>query len=200
MPEYQNYGERNLVINNRVLIYSGIFQVKELFETLNNSLLDKGYTLRDKRNEEVVSESGKNYYLEIRPYKDKTRYVALLQKIVIRLRNVTREVQEFDGHQITFDKGEVEIVFDAWSYTDYESRWGMKTSFFFLKALFNQWVYHLPMEAGFTDELVGDTAHIYAQVKNLFSSYRRKDRTFVSEEDVRSEIEREILESSKRRR
>ncbi|MAG61143.1 hypothetical protein CL619_05120 [archaeon] len=197
MPEYQNYGERNLVINHRALNYSGIFHVKELFDVINKSLLDKGYTLRDKRNEEVVSETGKNYYLEIRPFKDKTKYVALMQKIVIRLRNVTKTVQEFDGNQINFDNGEIEIVFDAWSYTDYEDRWGMKPVVSFMKMLINQWIMHLPMESGFTNELVSDTAYIHSKVKELLESYRRRDRTYVSEVDVRSEMEKEVLEAER---
>ena len=195
MAEYQNFGERNLVVNHRVLNYSGIFHVKELFDVVNKSLLEKEYTLRDKRNEEVVSETGKNYYLEIRPFKDKTRYVTLMQKIVIRLRNVTTIVQEFDGHQILFDSGEIEIVFDAWSYTDYESRWGMKPTVYFLKALINQWFVHLPMESGFTGELVSDTGYIYGAVKDLLAGYRRRDRSYVSEVDVRSEVEKDILKN-----
>ncbi len=193
MPDYQNFGERNLVINHRAFNYSGIFHVKELFESINQALLEKGYVLRDKRSEEVVSETGKNYYLEIRPYKDKTKYVTLLLKIVIRLRNVTRTVQEFDNRQINFDKGDVEIVFDAWSYTDYEARWGMKPFFYFMKGIINQWIYHLPMESGFTGELVGDTGFVYGKIRELFARYRKRDREFVSDEDVRSEIEKEIL-------
>ena len=197
MPDYFKHGERNLVINHRPLNYSGIFHVKELFETINTSLLEKGYTLRDKRNEEVVSESGKNYYLEIRPYKDKTKFVTLLLKIVIRLRNVTKTTQEFDGNQITFDNGDVEIVFDSWSYTDYESRWTQNATYDFLKMLMNYWVYQMKTETGFTQELVSDTAFVYARIKNLFASYRKRDRTFVSEEDVRAEIEKEIAQRKK---
>ncbi len=195
MPEYQNYGERNLVINHRVLNYSGVFHVKELFELLNSTLLERGYTLRDKRNEEVVSEAGRNYYLEIRPFKDKTNYVALMQKIVIRLRNVTKTVQEFDGNQIIFDSGEIEIVFDAWSYTNYDSRWGMKPFVYFMKTLINQWFVHLPMESGFTGELVDDTGYIYGTIRDLLAGYRRRDRSYVSEVEVRSEIEKDILQS-----
>lgn len=194
MPDYYNHGERNLVINHRPLNYSGIFHVKELFETLNNALLEKGYTLRDKRNEEVVSESGKNYYLEVRPYKDKTKYITLLLKIVIRLRNVTRVTQEFDGNQITFDQGDIEIVFDSWVLSDYESRWTQNATYQFLKMIINYWLYQIKTEAGYKGELVGDTAFVYAKLKNLFASYRKRDMTFVSEEEVRAEIEKEMVE------
>ena len=197
MADYQNHGERNLVINHRSLNNSGIFHVNELFETINAALLAKGYTLRDKRNEEVVSEAGRNYYLELRPYKDKTKYVTLMQKIVIRLRNVTDTVQEFDGNKISFALGEVEIVFDAWSYTDYEGRVGMTASAYFFKALVNKWFYQLPMESGFTRELVGDTGFSHGKIKELFASYRRKDRKYVSEEDVRAEVEKEMLNVEK---
>jgi hypothetical protein len=193
LPDYQNHGERNLVINHRAIHYNGIFHVKELFESINLALQEKGYTLRDKRNEEVVSEAGKNYYLELRPFKDKTKYVSLVIKLVIRLRNVTRVIQEFDGRQITFDSGNIEIVFDAWSYTDYEARWGMRPFAYFMKGFFNQWFYQMPMESGFTGDLKNDAAFVHSAIKKLLSSYRKRDLKYVSEEDVRGEIEKDVL-------
>ena len=125
MPE-KTHGERWLVVNGRTLTYSGIFHLKELFSTINISLQKKGYTLKEKRNEEVVTENGRNIFFELRPYKEMTKQVTLLIKLKINLKNVTQQVQELRGNIFSFDKGDIEIVFDSWSYTDFEDRWAAK--------------------------------------------------------------------------
>ena len=85
MPE-KTHGERWLVVNGRTLTYSGIFHLKELFSTINISLQKKGYTLKEKRNEEVVTENGRNIFFELRPYKEMTKQVTLLIKLKINLK------------------------------------------------------------------------------------------------------------------
>ena len=54
--------ERNLIINNRELAYKGIFRVAELFSTINRALEEKGYTKREKKTEEIVTESGRQTF------------------------------------------------------------------------------------------------------------------------------------------
>ena len=114
--------EKNLVVNNKELTYSGIFRVDDIFTTINKALEAKGYTKREKKSEELVTPLGRLLSLELRPYKEVSNYMTLMIKIKIALDNVTETVE--DGKK--FQKGDVHISFDAWSLTDYEHRWGMK--------------------------------------------------------------------------
>ncbi|MBI2146468.1 hypothetical protein HYU22_03950 [Candidatus Woesearchaeota archaeon] len=184
--------EKDLIINNRELKYSGIFKAEELFAVINRALEQKGYTKREKKTEETVMEGGKRTYVELRPFKEKSNYTLLMIKIKITLSDVTEKVAELHGQKKKFQKGDIEIVFDSWLMTDYESRWGMKPWVFFFKGIINKFVYTFPLQAGFENELVSDTAFIYAQIKKLLSSYGPEKMKPKSEQEILSAVEEEM--------
>lgn len=189
--------EKNLIINNRELKYRGIFRYDELFNTINQALEERGYQKREKKTEELVTEKGKRTYLELRPFKTKTQYVTLMIKIKITLDYLTETAEKLKGEKRLFQQGDLLIAFDAWSLTDYEHRWGMKPWVFFFKAMINKFLYKFPLEKGFTGELVGDTAYIYAKIKRLLNSYRPTAEKQPTEDEIRKQMEEEIREESK---
>ncbi len=184
--------EKNLIINNRELIYHGIFRADELFSAINKALQDKDYTLREKKSEELVTPLGRLLQLELRPYKVMTNYITLMIKIRIALDNITDIVKVRNGLKEKFQQGDVHIAFDAWSLTDYESRWGMKPLVYFLKAVIHKYFYKFPLEEGFSREVAIDTAHIYTQVKKLLHSYEGKEVRVPKEEEVRKKVDEEM--------
>lgn len=194
----ETHAEKNLVINGRELKYQGIFRAEELFSALNRALEERGYEKREKKTEETVTTAGRKIYLELRPYKEKSNYAALMLKIKITLDEVTETTQEFQGHKQKFQQGQVEIVFDAWSLTDYEARWGMKPWAYFLKGLINKFIYTWPLEAGFTGELIGDTAYVYARAKKLLQSYQPEKARPPVEEEIRRKVEEEMKEEAEK--
>ena len=185
--------EKNLIVNNKELNHGGFFIVNEIFSTINRAIEERGYTKKEKRSEETVTPSGKYLYLELRPFKVVTNYITLMIKIKINLNHITETVKEIDGKKTIFQNGEVHIAFDAWSLTDYEHRWGMKPFVYFMKALINKFIYKFPFEAGTISIVGGDTAYIYAQVKKLLNSYKKKEEKTISEEEVKKEIEEEVM-------
>lgn len=189
--------EKDLIINNRQLKYSGIFHARELFAVINRALEERGYTKREKKTEETVSETGKRTYVELRPYKEKSNYVILMIKIKINLNDITEATKEIAGHTQKYEQGTIEIIFDAWSMTDYESRWGMKPVVFFFKGLINKFVYTFPLESGFEGELVSDTAYIYAQIKKLLDSYGPGKVKHRSEREILTKVEEEMREEAR---
>src|SRR3989344_6373451 len=99
------YYEKNLIINNRELVYKGIFRVDELFQTLQRALQERGYTPREKKNEELVTETGRKTFVELRPFKEKTNYATLMIALRITLDNVTETLEIVDGERQKFQKG-----------------------------------------------------------------------------------------------
>ncbi len=190
--------EKNLVVNNRELNYKGIFRADELFSVINRAIEDRAYEKREKKTEELVTDSGRQTYVELRPFKEMSDYVTLMIKIKISLNNVTETVEEFQDEKKKFQKGDVQLVFDAWSLTDYENRWGMKPWVFFMKGVINKLIYTFPLESGFTSDLVYDTAYIYAKVKKFLNLYQSGLGNIVSEEAIRKDVEKEISEELKK--
>ncbi len=164
--------EKNLVINNRIISHKGTFRANDLFNTINTIIEELGYTKKEKKTEETVFPSGKKTYIELRPFKAKTNYVTLMLKLKIELNNIIEVTKEVEGVKKTFQQGDVTIVLDAWSLTDYESRWGMKPFFYFVKAFINKYFYRFPLEEKFIEELKSDANHLSDQLRAFFKLYK----------------------------
>ena len=187
------YYEGNLVINSRELVYKGIFRVDELFQEIHKALQERGYTPREKKSEELVTEAGRKTFVELRPFKVKTNYATLMIALRITLDNVTETREVVAGEKQKFQKGDISIIFDAWLLTDYQRRWGMKPFVYFMKGIINKYLYKFPLEAQFPGELTEDTAFIYGRIKKLLNSYTPKSRNkILTEKEVMKEMEEEM--------
>ena len=184
--------EKNLVINQKKIMYHGIFRTDELLSVIREALLEKGYSYLEKKSEELVTPAGRVLELELRPVKNVAQNISLMIRIHVALDNVTETVKEVSGIKQKFQQGDVLITFDAWSLTDYEGHWGNKPLPFFLKGVIHKYFYRFPLEEGFIRQLVGDTAYIYGQVKNLLQSYQGKKLPPLKEEEVMKEVEKEM--------
>ncbi len=191
---FDTHYEKELVINNRELKYKGIFRPGELFSAINQALEERGYVKREKKTEELVTEFGRGSYLELRPYKVKTNYIILMLKIKVTMDNLQEAVAKAREETAKFQQGDVLVVFDSWVLTDYESRWGMKPWFYFVKGVINKYLYTFPLEGGVKGELAEDTAYIYGKIKQLLHSYQPVQPKLVSERDVRKKMEEKIAE------
>ena len=193
MVDVDLYYEKNLVINNRELKYKGIFRADELFHKINSLLEELGYTKREKKTEELVTDAGRRTYIELRPFKEKTNYVILMIKMRITLDHITETFEEVKGVKKKFQSGDVDIYFDAWILSDYQHRWGMKPVVFFLKGVINKYLYTWPLEAGFKSEIGADTARLFSGLKALFSSYKVEAGKYVPESEIKRQVEEEIM-------
>ena len=190
--------EKELVINNRTINYKGIFRYEEVFKVINETLDKNGYVKVEKKSEELVSESGRKTYLELRPYKQISNYVTLLIKIKISMDNVTEMVKEFETGKKKFQQGDLNFIFDAWYLTDNRNRWGMKPYVYFLKGIIRKFIFRWPLEDSFKDTLMGDTAYLNAQIKKLLKSYQPDTAGIVSDEEVREKVAEEIRKESEK--
>lgn len=165
--------EKKLVISNRTIQYNGLFSFPEMLTTINNALDKLGYQKQEKKTEEKTYPTGRDVYIELRPFKEKTNYTTLMIKIKITLHNITETIKEIDRIKRKYQQGEVTVTFDAWLVTDYEKRWGMKPWFFFLKGFIHKYFYSFPLESGFTNELSSDIGYLSAQIQSLSNLYKQ---------------------------
>ena len=166
--------EKQLVINGLQLNYKGVFEFDELMRVINKSVMDRGYSRHEKKFDEQVLPEGKNMFIELRPMKKKTNYYGLMIKMRMTMKNLTEVQIEIDGIPRMMNQGEIDIIFDAWTTTDYESRWATKPWFYFLKAVMNKYIYKLPLESGFPGEVASDTRYVYDQVRAALGLYKYK--------------------------
>lgn len=163
--------EFNLIIDNKELNYSGIFSVDDLLQKINQLLDQRGYQRVEKKSEETVTPEGKEFYLELRPFKAQTNYMRLWLKIKLHLTKVTDVTKEVQGRKRLFQQGDVHLVLDAWVMTDYEDRFGRKSFIYFLKAVINKYLYKFPLEEKFLREVGSDGMFLFTDVQNYLENY-----------------------------
>jgi len=166
--------EKLLVINGLQFDYKGLFEFDELMKVIYKAVADKGYVKHEKKFEEIVTPEGKNISIELRPRKNKTTYYQLMIKIRMTMKNVTEVQMTVDNLPKVMNLGEISIIFDAWTTTDYEGRWNMKPWVYFMKAVINKYVYKMPLEISFAGEVADDTRYVYNQIRSALGLYKYK--------------------------
>ena len=187
--------ENTLVINNRELVYKGIFRSEDIFQLINKVLAERGYNKSEKRSEEINTEEGRKFYVELRPVKVKTSYLKLEMRMRITFDAVTSVVEEKQEVKSRYDLGDVHIIFDGWVKTDYKERWTQNPYSYFLKGWINKYIYKLKLDDSYVSEIFSDTAYMYGLLRLLFDSYVPKEKNIVREKDVVAHMEKEITKS-----
>ena len=163
--------EKRLVIDELELHYNGLFDINGLLKTIDAITIDKGYTKQEKRRTETVTPTGKEFYMELRPVKRKTAYYVLMIKLRISIGNM-KEVEVIkDKTKVILNEGEIKILFDAWTTTDFEFRWEQKPIYYFLRNMFERVVYKIHTDR-YLDELVDDCHFFHKNIKAYLNVHR----------------------------
>lgn len=163
--------ERRLVVDHLKLNYSGLFNVHELYMLIDSYLREKGFDKRESKNQEHVGPEGKYVNLVLQPWKKITDYARHVIKIEIKMNHLKEVVVEHDGRKHKMQNGEVTITFDGYLDTDYEDRWEQKPFYFFLRTLFDKWVYRT-YSTEYEELLVENVSQLHQSIKSFLNLYR----------------------------
>ena len=132
--------ERNLIVENISISYSGLFDIKEFYKAIDEWFKAKGYDKIVIKHKEYSTETGKNIEILMAPHKNVTDYIRNLIKVWIGINNL-KEVEVKKGKtRIKVNKGDVIVVLDGYLELDYEHRWEQKPMFFFLRVLIDKFI------------------------------------------------------------
>jgi len=166
--------EREIVVDKMRLSYEGIFKITDLYKLIDGWFRQKGYDKREKRIAESVTKNGKFIEWELEPWKKITDYA----KIVIRLRVIITDVKEIDVEidktKVKMNQGKADFIFDGLLETDYENRWETKPLFFFLRTLFDRFIFK-PYTIGFESNCVDDVNDLQSRIRSFLNLYRYSD-------------------------
>ncbi len=163
--------EREVVIDKMRLTYEGLFDVVELYKLIDRFFKEKGYDKRERHNSERITPEGKFIELELEPWKKITDYAMNVIKLRIVMSDVTEVVVKKDNVKVRLNKGKINMVFDAYIETDYEHRWEGKPLFFFLRTIFDKYVFR-PYTSGFRKNVIDDCNHLYNKIKAFLNLYK----------------------------
>lgn len=163
--------EKRLIIDGLTINYDGIFDLQGLLDKIDELTASKGYTKDEKKRELYVSEAGRTFEMELRPFKVKTDYYSLMLKVRMLVTDMVDVDVEVDGVPSLLNKGRVSVVFDAWTNTDYEARWESNPFFYFLRNMFDRFIYTIHADK-FVGELDGDCHFLYQNVKSYLELHK----------------------------
>lgn len=163
--------EIKTLIDGKSLSYEGVFNLKELYRLIDKWFKDHGYDKQEIKNWEDVSQNEKQIILEIIPYKKVSDYARLDIRIFMIFSKLTELDLDKDGMKFKMNKGRAEFYFDAYVVTDYENKWETRPTFYFVKNVFDKWVYRI-----YTSSYDGEVIRDCTEVENEIRSYLNMNR------------------------
>ncbi|MBD3248975.1 hypothetical protein GF336_02940 [Candidatus Woesearchaeota archaeon] len=163
--------EKKLVVDQQKLTYEGLFDLKGLYRVMDQWFYDKGYDKEEIKNEQKELATGKTVYLEMRPYKKTTDYFKNIIRIRMQCTNVKDVEVEKAGKTIIINQGKVRIVFDCYLESDYEDKWESKPFFFFLRTIFDKYIFRSYFNK-FEKWLLADFYDLHSTIQRFLNLYR----------------------------
>ncbi|MCB9358452.1 hypothetical protein H6503_00830 [Candidatus Woesearchaeota archaeon] len=160
--------ERLVLVDKQNMEYEGIFVVKDLYTMIDEFLEMHGYQRREIKDAEVVKKTGRNITMVFEPWKQLSDYAKSVFKVQMILENI-RDLQiEKEGRKINVNQGKAKFIFDAYLENDFEHRWENKPGFFFVRILFDKYIFK-----PFTTDYQG-------HVMNDFKAFVNEIRAFLN--------------------
>jgi len=156
--------EKRLVVDGLEFTYTGLFDLDALLKEIDKVSAEKGYTKNEKRRVEVAKPEGKEFSIELRPAKKKSDYFILMLKIRMTITEMKDVEVVRNKRTYRLQQGKIHVLLDAWTTTWYEFRWEQKPVFYFLRNLFDRFVYQFHTDAHL-GEASDDCHYVYNQIK-----------------------------------
>src|SRR3989338_2413720 len=156
--------ERKIVIDTLQLNYQGLFNMNELYLIIDKWFREKGYDKYEKKNFEHVYKDGKQIEIEMEPWKKTTDYAKAIIKTNILVTNLKEVVIKKDKFTVKTNQGKILITFMGFLETDYEGRWESKAWVYFLRTMFDQYIYRIHTDK-FEGYVAEDVNHLYNTIK-----------------------------------
>lgn len=121
--------------------FEGLFDFEQLYFELEKILSELGYIKFEKENVEHVTEKGKVFHILMTPEKMFNRYAKAALNIEISGKNIEKVSVKINEEETNMNKGFVDVHVDGFLITDYKDHWTNSPLYFFLKVLFDRFIY-----------------------------------------------------------
>lgn len=163
--------EKKLVVDQLRINFEGIFSAHDLYKVIDAWLYEKGYDRLEKKHVEMVTPNGKDIELELRPWKKLTDYAKKQIRVRLFMKGLSVVPVDRDGMKINMNKGTLMVIFDAFLETDYEHRWEVRPTYYFIRYLFDKYIYKFYTDR-FQADLVDDVHHLHQNIKSYLNLYK----------------------------
>ena len=163
--------ERRIIVDGISVGMTGLFEIEELYKLIDHWLRERAYTKHELTVEEQVYKDGKKVYVCKEPYKKISDYAKYIIRIEIEADNMRDTSVEIDKKSRTVQEGDIKVTFTGFLTTDYEGHWDKKPLFYFLRALFDQYIYKVHTDR-YEGGLIEEINLLYNLVKKFLNVHR----------------------------
>ncbi len=160
--------ERRIVVDTLRLNYQGLFNLNELYLVIDKWFRERGWDKYERKNYEQVFKDGRQIEIEIEPWKKTSDYARAAIKINMIFTGIKDVVVKRDGYNVKMNQGKLLMTFMGYLDTDYEDRWESKAFLFFLRTLFDMYVYKIHTNK-FESYVADETTHLYNTIKSYLN-------------------------------
>jgi hypothetical protein len=163
--------EYNILVMDRKIEYTGLFDLGGLVKLLDLWFKERGYDKRETRNFEEVYEDSRQVTIWMFPYKKVSDSVKFEIKLEMVFKKLVETEVEKEGKKVKLMKGTADIRMDAYMITDYEHKWDKTPLYFFMRIIFDRYVYR-NYHSRAKNEFLGDFAKLEEEIKSYLNMFR----------------------------
>jgi len=156
------------IVGTKSLVYSGLLNVRELYAVINEYYDAKSYDKEEKQNREIVTEQGKDVYVELKRCKEVSDYYKISAGMKIMIRKLVDVEVEVDGRKKNLKKGEVTIKFKNSLESDWAGKWQGWPLYFFI-TLFAEKFFNRSNHNRFINEINDDVDGVYKRISGYLN-------------------------------
>ncbi|MDP6293373.1 MAG: hypothetical protein QF486_04015 [Candidatus Woesearchaeota archaeon] len=163
--------ERDFIIDGARVEFTGPFDLKGLSGLFREFGSDKHYLIIEKRHIEKKTPEGQFHDYIISFTKKITDYARSEVDVRIQIKDAKENVLKVGSKKKKILNGHISFIVDGVLATDYEARWESKPAFFFIKTLFDKFVF-VPYMSGWKAQVDEETTHLIENVKSFLNMQR----------------------------
>lgn len=163
--------ERRIVVDELHLDYEGLFDARELFRLIENFFFERKYDKREIKNIERVSATGKDIEIVLMPWRTISDYAKYEIKLRIWIKGMKEVEVKKDDMKLKLNQGKISMIIDAYLTTDVEGHWEGKPFFFFLRTIFDKYIFRLYISK-WENGLIQHVKELHSEIKSFLNLQR----------------------------
>ena len=160
-----------IIVDHMQFDYKGLFDLNNLFKTIEAWLFERAYEKRTNKNFEENTPTGKFIEWEIASWFKATDYIRNIIKIRMLFYDLKKVEATRDKEKAKVTQGRVIMYFDGYIEFDYLHYWDRHPVLQFLRTLYDKFIFKAYTER-FEQRLTYDVHQIYDMIERHFNVYR----------------------------
>ncbi len=150
--------EIDYVVHEINLAYTGVLNLKELYNLIRSWFNEKGFFAMEKESEGSDDENGSSFYTKFEAFKKAEEYTKYMIEIKIKAKSLKETSEQYEY------QGEYSISFESYLEKDYEDRYENKPILKIFKGIYEKLVEKSRFNK-YESELKDYTNAVYNEVK-----------------------------------